>query len=210
MTSSSISSSSSKTTPGTGHDSPAFAPNSLLYYVTIPPRRRPPRLGETGLNPIRDGSLFADLVFDTAYDLSETQGELVSEEDGEKVVVKLGGDISVCKKRRKTCGSITRHLASGVWNLSREQGNKLLASRFRGDCLYICDWPGCLHTHDGNQSKISLDCVFCPCKEIWGLHSAFCLRQVFGYHYDGEPVVRAYVCGNGHVSGVWTVRPMYA
>ncbi|KAF8409750.1 hypothetical protein HHK36_005829 [Tetracentron sinense] len=126
-------------------------------------------------------------------------GGLVSEEDGEKVVVKLGGDISVCKKRRKTCGSITGHLASGVWNLSREQGNKLLASRFRGDCLYICDWPGCLHTQKGGDYML-----------FRGIFKNFKQSQVFGYHYDGEPVVRAYVCENGHVSGAWTVRPIYA
>ncbi|KAF9607295.1 hypothetical protein IFM89_033723 [Coptis chinensis] len=45
-------------------------------------------------------------------------------------------------------------------------------------------------------------------KETWDLHSAFCLKRVFGFHDDGEPVVRAYVCENGHVSGAWTDRPM--
>ncbi|XP_042516382.1 phytochrome A-associated F-box protein isoform X2 [Macadamia integrifolia] len=150
------------------------------------------------------------------------------------VVVKKGRGYSIAKRRRKSCRSVKSHLASGVWNLSREQGNKLLASRFRGDCLYICDWPGCVHIeekrkymlfrgiftdfkgsrvwrtiNDGNRSKIALDCAFCSCKETWDLHSAFCLRRVFGYHDDGEPVVRAYVCENGHVSGAWTDRPMF-
>ncbi|KVH99372.1 hypothetical protein Ccrd_022397 [Cynara cardunculus var. scolymus] len=50
--------------------------------------------------------------------------------------------------RRKICRSLTSHLALEAWNFCREQGNKLLASRFRGDCLYICDWPGCVHTYD--------------------------------------------------------------
>ncbi|CBI36850.3 unnamed protein product, partial [Vitis vinifera] len=134
----------------------------------------------------------------------------------------------------KSCRPLRSHLASGVWNLSREQGNKLLASRFRGDCLYICDWPGCVHVeekrnymlfrgvfknfkrsrvwrtiNDGNRSKVDLNCAFCPCKETWDLHSAFCLRRGFGYHDDGEPVVRAYVCENGHVSGAWTEYPLY-
>ncbi|GFY98715.1 F-box family protein [Actinidia rufa] len=150
-----------------------------------------------------------------------------------KDAVKMGCEFSVCK-RRKICRSLRSHLASGVWNLSREQGNKLLASRFRGDCLYICDWPGCVHIeekrnymlfrgifknfkrsrvwrtiNDGNRSKVDLNCAFCPCKQTWDLHSAFCLRRVFGYHDDGEPVVRAYVCENGHVSGAWTDWPLY-
>lgn len=137
-------------------------------------------------------------------------------------------------KRRRICRPFWSHLASGVWNLSREQGNKLLASRFKGDCLYICDWPGCVHVEekrnymlfrgifknfkesrvwgtisDGNKSKIDFDCAFCASKQMWDLHSSFCLRRYFGYHDDGEPVVRAYVCENGHVSGAWTNWPLY-
>ncbi|KAL7083037.1 hypothetical protein ACP275_14G138200 [Erythranthe tilingii] len=145
---------------------------------------------------------------------------------------------SIACKRRKICVRPRRsHLASGIWNLSREQGNKLLASRFKGDCLYICDWPGCIHieekrnymlfrgifknfkqsrvwrtiSDDGNnRSKIiELNCIYCSSKETWDLHSSFCLRRYFGYHDDGEPVVRAYVCENGHVSGAWTNWPLY-
>lgn len=127
------------------------------------------------------------------------------------------------------------HLASGVWNLSREEGSKLLARQFRDDCLYICDWPGCAHNiedkrnymlfrgifknfkrsrvwrtiNDGNRSRVDLNCAFCECKQTWDLHSAFCLRRYFGFHDDGEPVVRAYVCENGHVSGAWTDWPLY-
>ncbi|GMI79014.1 EMPFINDLICHER IM DUNKELROTEN LICHT 1 [Hibiscus trionum] len=137
-------------------------------------------------------------------------------------------------KRRKISRPLRSHLAYGVWNLSREQGNKLLASRFRGDCLYICDWPGCIHTEEkrnymlfrgifknfkrsrvwrtinnGNRRKIDLNCAFCSCKQTWDLHFAFCLRRVFGYYDDGEPVVRAYVCENGHVSDAWTDLPLY-
>ncbi|CAA6662047.1 unnamed protein product [Spirodela intermedia] len=140
------------------------------------------------------------------------------------------------KKKQKQCEvPVCAHLASGgAWNLSREQGYKLLASRFRADCLYICNWPGCVHAEekrkymlfrgvfkdfkrssvwrsitDGNRNKIPIGCAFCSCCETWDLYSAFCLRRVFGYHDDGEPEVRAYVCDNGHVSGAWTERPMY-
>lgn len=180
-------------------------------------------------------SLFDDLYFDTVYDDSEAQVEAAEDQASvEKGGVRVGGEFSICKKR-KVCRSMRSHLASGVWNLSREQGNKLLHSRFRGDCLYICDWPFCVHIEekrnymlfrgifkdfkgsqvwrtirDGNRSKIDLNCAFCSCKETWDLHSAFCLRRVFGYHDDGEPVVRAYVCENGHVSGAWTDLPLYS
>ncbi|XP_022757993.1 phytochrome A-associated F-box protein [Durio zibethinus] len=177
-------------------------------------------------------SLFDDLYYDTVYDASESiDGYPVETIDNG--TIKNGREFSDCK-RRKICRPLRSHLASGVWNLSREQGNKLLASRFRGDCLYICDWPGCVHTeekrnymlfrgifknfkksrvwrtiNDGNRRKIDLNCAFCSCKKTWDLHSAFCLRRVFGYHDDGEPVVRAYVCENGHVSGAWTDLPLY-
>ncbi|KAJ8543292.1 hypothetical protein K7X08_005815 [Anisodus acutangulus] len=176
-------------------------------------------------------SLFDDLMFDTVYDASEStlnQPEVVEEPPN---VVVTPARVS---KRRKIYRSPCSHLASGVWNLSREQGNKLLASRFKGDCLYICDWPGCIHIeekrnymlfrgifknfkqsrvwrtiNDGNRKKIDLNCAFCSSKQTWDLHSAFCLRRYFGYHDDGEPVVRAYVCENGHVSGAWTDWPLY-
>uniref|UniRef100_A0A5B6ZW43 Uncharacterized protein n=1 Tax=Davidia involucrata TaxID=16924 RepID=A0A5B6ZW43_DAVIN len=178
-------------------------------------------------------SLFDDLYFDTVYNASESQDRPELHEEPEKGVIRAASNFSFCK-RRKICRSLRSHLASGVWNLSREQGNKLLASRFRGDCLYICDWPGCVHIeekrnymlfrgifknfkrsrvwrtiNDGNRSKIDLNCAFCSCKQTWDLHSAFCLRRFFGYHDDGEPVVRAYVCENGHVSGAWTDWPLY-
>ncbi|KAB2605112.1 phytochrome A-associated F-box protein [Pyrus ussuriensis x Pyrus communis] len=193
-------------------------------------------------------SLFDDLYFDTVYNDSEAhdqeqdncQLESAATEAAEDQVsvengsVRVGSEFSICKKR-KVCRPMRSHLASGVWNLSREQGNKLLHSRFRGDRLYICDWPGCVHIEekrnymlfrgifkdfkgsqvwrtikDGNRSKIDLNCAFCTCKDTWDLHSAFCLRRVFGYHDDGEPVVRAYVCENGHVSGAWTDLPLYS
>ncbi|PQQ14564.1 phytochrome A-associated F-box protein [Prunus yedoensis var. nudiflora] len=172
-------------------------------------------------------SLFDDLYFDTVYVDSEAQVEAAEDQASvEKGGVRVGGEFSICKKR-KVCRSMRSHLASGVWNLSREQGNKLLHSRFRGDCLYLCDWPGCVHIEekrnymlfrgifkdfkgsqvwrtikDGNRSKIDLNCAFCSCKETWDLHSAFCLRRVFGYHDDGEPVVRAYVCEMGMSQGL--------
>lgn len=137
-------------------------------------------------------------------------------------------------KKKKWMGPTGSHLASGNWSLSREQGSKLLASRFRGDSLYICDWPGCVHQEekrkymlfrglfedfkksrvwktivDSKRGKIKLDCAYCTCNEMWDLHSAFCLRGFMGFHEDGEPVVRAFVCNNGHVSGAWTERSMY-
>ncbi|KAF7152517.1 hypothetical protein RHSIM_Rhsim01G0284600 [Rhododendron simsii] len=192
----------------------------------------------------RSWTLFDDLYYDTVYDTSESHGqtEINVEQHKHVKTVKTGG-CSIrrgCEsqfpvfKRRKICRSLRSHLASGIWNLSREQGNKLLASRFRGDCLYISDWPGCVHTeekrsymlfrgvfknfkksrvwrtiNDGNRSKVDLNCAFCSCNQTWDLHSAFCLRRVFGYHDDGDPVVRAYVCENGHVSGAWTDLPLY-
>ncbi|KAK4482182.1 hypothetical protein RD792_009323 [Penstemon davidsonii] len=180
-------------------------------------------------------SLYDDLLFDTLYNESESKerAEVPESQPEVEEIEKAKLDIPVCK-RRKICRSMRSHLASGVWNLSREQGNKLLASRFKGDCLYICDWPGCVHVeerrnymlfrgvfknfkqsrvwrtiNDGNRSKIDLKCAFCASKETWDLHSSFCLRRYFGFHDDGEPVVRAYVCENGHVSGAWTDWPLY-
>lgn len=177
-------------------------------------------------------SLYDDLYYDTVYDASETL-ETSKEPENVNTSTQPSGQFTI-SKRRKIYRSLSSHLASGVWNLSREQGNKLLASRFRGDCLYICDRPGCVHIeekrnymlfrgvfknfkksrvwrtiNDGNRSRIDLNCVFCACKQTWDLHSAFCLRRVFGFHDDGEPVVRAYVCENGHVSGAWTDQPLY-
>ncbi|KAH6766399.1 F-box family protein [Perilla frutescens var. hirtella] len=181
-------------------------------------------------------SLYDDLFFDTLYSDSETlstaaekleiQPEVLEAEDRKP-------DFAVCKKR-KISRSLRSHLASGIWNLSREQGNKLLASRFKGDSLYICDWPGCVHVeekrnymlfrgifknfkqsrvwrtiNDGSRSKVGLNCAFCLSKNTWDLHSSFCLRRYFGFHDDGEPVVRAYVCENGHVAGAWTDWPLY-
>ncbi|KAG9443796.1 hypothetical protein H6P81_015136 [Aristolochia fimbriata] len=188
-------------------------------------------------------SLFDDLYFDTVYDSSETElshsasttASTAAGDEPERPGVCEGGELPGFKRRKQSCERVGSHLAKGIWNLSREQGNKLLASRFRGDCLYICDWPGCVHTEekrnymlfrgvfknfkgsrvwrtikDGSRSRIPLECAFCSCRETYDLHSAFCLRRVFGYHDDGEPVVRAYVCENGHVSGAWTDRPLYA
>ncbi|KAF9669334.1 hypothetical protein SADUNF_Sadunf14G0096900 [Salix dunnii] len=191
-------------------------------------------------------SLFDDLYYDTVYNVSESQDgatasceaneDVIGDNDDESVdaVGKADNDFSVSKRRKVCCRSLTSHLASGVWSLSREEGNKLLARRFRGDCLYICDWPGCVHSEekrnymlfrgifknfkksrvrramlDGNRSKTDLNCAFCECKETWDMNSAFCLKRGCGYHDDGEPVVRAYVCENGHVSGAWTDWPLY-
>lgn len=187
-------------------------------------------------------SLYDDLYLDTVYsDISKSDDEEVEVTENAKNDVENDENVEnavVCKKR-KVCGRSSirlskAHLASEMWNFSREQGNKLLASRFRGDCLYICDWPGCVHTEekrnymlfrgvfknfkmsrvwrtikDGNKSKIDLNCAYCSSNDVWDMHSAFCLRPAYGFHDDGEPVVRAYVCENGHVSGAWTDWPLY-
>ncbi|KAK7392316.1 hypothetical protein VNO78_20750 [Psophocarpus tetragonolobus] len=133
------------------------------------------------------------------------------------------------------CPRRSPHLASGNWDLRREQGCKLLARQFRDDCLLICDWPGCVHSHekrnymlfrgvfrnfkatgvwrtiiDDKRRMVDIHCAFCSSPHTWDLHSAFCLRRGFGYHLDGEPVVRAYVCQNGHVSGAWTHVPLFS
>ena len=42
----------------------------------------------------------------------------------------------------------------GIWNLSREQWNKLLARQFRDDCLYIYDWSGCVHMEESRNYMI--------------------------------------------------------
>lgn len=139
----------------------------------------------------------------------------------------------VGKPQRKR-HSVHSHVASGSWNLSREQGNKLLANRFRADSLYICDWPGCIHPGDKRKYKLfrgifknfknshvwrnlkdmqakatNVGCAFCVCKSTYDMVTTFCLKRPIEYHDDGEPVVRAYVCENGHVAGAWTDRPMY-
>ncbi|CAN8248029.1 unnamed protein product [Cochlearia groenlandica] len=191
----------------------------------------------SGLETPSFWSLYDDLYNDTLFapvedSIFEEQEE--EESEIETSEIRPGRDLP-SRKRRKICRSLGSHLASGSWNLSREQGNKLLASRFRGDCLYICNWPGCIHVQekrnymlfrgvfkdfkrsrvwrtikDGNKSNISgLKCAFCNCDETWDMHSSFCLRRVFGFHDDGEPVVRAFVCENGHVSGAWTALPLY-
>ncbi|KAJ7548854.1 hypothetical protein O6H91_07G030500 [Diphasiastrum complanatum] len=126
------------------------------------------------------------------------------------------------------------HLASEVSTLSREQGTKLLASRFRADILYICDWSGCVHTREERKyklfrgvfknfknthvwrnlnelkaKKVNVCCAFCSSASTWDMVTSFCLRRSFEYHDDGEPVVRAFVCENGHVAGAWTDRPTH-
>ncbi|KAK7259327.1 hypothetical protein RIF29_24931 [Crotalaria pallida] len=186
-------------------------------------------------------SLYDDLYHDTIYNPSEGETEEQEPEQAPPLQrnnssqndTECGVLSSGCKKR-KVSGSWNSHLASGIWNLSREQGSKLLGRLFRDDALYVCDWPGCVHEeekrkymvfrgvfrdfkrtrvwrtiNDGNRKKVDLGCAFCLCEETWDLHSAFCLRRGFGYHDDGEPVVRAFVCENGHVSGAWTDVPMY-
>ncbi|CAH8352515.1 unnamed protein product [Eruca vesicaria subsp. sativa] len=180
-------------------------------------------------------SLYDDLYTDTLPAPPEASVP-EPQEPTETTEIRPGHSDLPAKKHRKISRSLGSHLASGGWKLSREEGNKLLASRFRGDCLYICDWPGCIHVEEkrnymlfrgvfkdfkrsrvwrtikdvGRSSKVNgLKCAFCECEETWDMHSSFCLRRVFGFHDDGEPAVRAYVCENGHVSGAWTNLPLY-
>ncbi|CAN6853167.1 unnamed protein product [Brassica oleracea] len=191
---------------------------------------------ECGLETQSFWSLYDDLYTDT---LSAPPEDSLNEpqQPTETTEIRPGRGDLPAKKRRKISRSLGSHLAQGGWSLSREQGTKLLASRFRGDCLYICNWPGCIHVEEkrnymlfrgvfkdfkrsrvwrtinedgGGRSKVTgLKCAFCECDETWDMHSSFCLRRVFGFHDDGEPVVRAYVCENGHVSGAWTNLPLY-
>ncbi|XP_013610981.1 PREDICTED: phytochrome A-associated F-box protein [Brassica oleracea var. oleracea] len=191
---------------------------------------------ESGLETQSFWSLYDDLYTDT---LSAPPEDSLNEpqQPTETTEIRPGRGDLPAKKRRKISRSLGSHLAHGGWSLSREQGTKLLASRFRGDCLYICNWPGCTHVEEkrtymlfrgvfkdfkrsrvwrtinedgGGRSKVTgLKCAFCECDETWDMHSSFCLRRVFGFHDDGEPVVRAYVCENGHVSGAWTNLPLY-
>jgi hypothetical protein len=64
-----------------------------------------------------------------------------------------------------------------------------------------------LRDHQAKKSELS--CAFCSALSTWDMVTTFCLRRSFEYHEDGEPVVRAYVCENGHVAGAWTDRPLY-
>lgn len=166
-------------------------------------------------------SLYDDLYYDTLYVPTESESPRLTE----SVSVRAGVDvasISACSKKRKLSRAWSSHLASGSWTLSREQGSKLLARKFRYDCLYVCEWPGCVHKEekrkyclfrgvfknfrrtmvwrtiqDGKKRKMDLPCAFCACEFTWDLHSSFCLRPGFGFHDDGEPVVKSYVCENG-------------
>ncbi|AQK93068.1 Phytochrome A-associated F-box protein [Zea mays] len=215
-----------------------------------------PRAGESA--NVAAWSLYDDLYLDAAYDCSsELQippaaaavepappAPVAAIRDVEEATTTNAVSCGVARRGvvagsrlhpRRWLGTVGAHLASGSWTLSREQGNKLLASRFRGDRLYLCDWPGCVHKEerrkymvfrgvfhnfarsqvrralrDTRRPTVAVECAFCGCKETWDLYSAFCLRSFYGYHDDGEPVVRAYVCENGHVAGAWTDRPLYS
>ncbi|GJM88378.1 hypothetical protein PR202_ga04435 [Eleusine coracana subsp. coracana] len=193
-------------------------------------------------------SLYDDLYLDAAYDCSSDPHQIPADNpapepssaasairEEEEEVVRRGVVAGTRRRARRWVGPVRAHLASGSWTLSREQGTKLLASRFRGDRLYLCDWPGCVHAEerrkymlfrgvfadfarsrvraalrDTRRPTVAVECAYCGCAEAWDLYAAFCLRSFYGYHDDGEPVVRAYVCENGHVAGAWTERPLYS
>jgi hypothetical protein len=61
---------------------------------------------------------------------------------------------------------------------------------------------------DLRAKRTEIRCAFCS-EETYDMVTSFCLRRSFEYHEDGEPVIRAYVCENGHVAGAWTDRPLY-
>jgi hypothetical protein len=170
-------------------------------------------------------SLYDDLYLDAAYDCSSepqippaaAAPDPAPATNAASCSVARRGVVAGSRRRpRRWLGTVVAHLASGSWTLSREQGNKLLASRFRGDQLYLCDWPGCVHAEerrkymvfrgvfrnfarsqvrralrDTRRPTVAVGCAFCASREAWDLYSAFCLRGFFGYHDDGEPVVRA-------------------
>uniref|UniRef100_A0A0D9WFN8 Phytochrome A-associated F-box protein n=1 Tax=Leersia perrieri TaxID=77586 RepID=A0A0D9WFN8_9ORYZ len=182
-------------------------------------------------------SLYDDLYLDAAYDSPSSSSD-PPPPPPPQIQPPAADETPPPPRRRRDrrwVGTVGAHLATGAWTLSREQGNKLLASRFRGDALYICDWPGCVHAEerrkymvfrgvfrdfprsqvrralrDTRHPAVAVDCAFCGSARAWDLYSAFCLRSFYGYHDDGEPVVRAYVCENGHVAGAWTERPLYS
>ncbi|KAM0850252.1 hypothetical protein ACQ4PT_053195 [Festuca glaucescens] len=229
---------------------PAVSSSSLEPTATSESRTSAePKPSEPPASDAAVWSLYDDLYLDAAYDCT-SEAHIPAgpgpapapappaEEEAPAPAVNAvrRGVVSGTRRRpRRWLGPVGAHLASGSWTLSREQGNKLLASRFRGDRLYICDWPGCVHAEerrkymvfrgvfqdfarsqvrralrDTRRPTVAVDCAFCGCTEAWDLYSAFCLRSFYGYHDDGEPVVRAYVCENGHVAGAWTERPLYS
>ncbi|XP_078158792.1 phytochrome A-associated F-box protein-like [Carex rostrata] len=131
-------------------------------------------------------------------------------------------------RRRKWMGPTGSHTATGNWSLSLEEGNKVLASVFRDDSLYICEEPGCVHEEenrkfklfrgvfkdfnktkvwkriqDHNWMKVKLNCVYCECNEMWNLSMGGCLNNNESSHEDDLPLLQAFVCNNGHVSGAW-------
>ena len=73
-------------------------------------------------------SLFDDLNCGIASE-SQDGSEPRFSEESEKNVINVDCEFSFCKKR-KICQSINSHLASRIWNLSREEGSKLLARQF--------------------------------------------------------------------------------
>lgn len=231
----------------------AVAVEGLEATATSRDRRGDAAAGEApGVANAAAWSLYDDLYLDAAYDCSSEpqipapaaairEEEEENDDEADVTTESCGGGarrgvVAGSRRRpRRWLGTVGAHLASGPQTLRREQGNKLLASRFRGDRLYLCDWPGCVHAEerrkymvfrgvfhnfarsqvrralrDTRRPTIAVDCAFCGCKEAWDLYSAFCLRSFYGYHDDGEPVVRAYVCENGHVAGAWTERPLYS
>ncbi|CAI8603806.1 unnamed protein product [Vicia faba] len=69
-------------------------------------------------------SLYDDLYHDTLYADSEFHQEEPTHEEIRAGVV----DVPVESKKRKVTGSFGR--------------------QYRDDCLYVCDWPGCVHLEE--------------------------------------------------------------
>lgn len=175
---------------------------------------------------------FEKLYLESSYDLSETIYTVPSDSSSNQPQNFTDTSSYEKKKkngsRRKWTGPTGSHTASGNWSLSREQGNKLLAPVFHDDSLYICDEPGCVHEEENrkfklfrgvfkdfnktkvwkrikhhNWMKLKLNCAYCECNEMWNLAMSGCLNDYSRSHEDGLPMLRVFVCDNGHVSGAW-------
>jgi len=179
--------------------------------------------------------LYSDAVYDLSESEmgSSSAMEVSIEHKRPADVIASKDEIISNSKRKKHSHSFGVHLDGDSWTQpSRQEGSKLLNMRFRNDCLYILpEQGGCVHKEEkreytlfrgvfkdfkktgvwrniidcGKQKSSHLGCAFCRCKQTWDLNSTFCLRRTFGYHDNGEPVVRAFVCENGHVSGARTI-----
>ncbi|VFQ92985.1 unnamed protein product [Cuscuta campestris] len=118
-------------------------------------------------------SLFDDLMFDTLCDPSELSR--ADEDPPSEAAIKRG---SLCISKWRGCLHV------------EERRNYML---FRGIIKNFKQSRVWRTINDKNRKQTALNCAFCTAKHTWDLYSAFCLRRYFGFHEDGEQVVRAYV-----------------